>query len=126
MSLARTVQPKASLPPKESAVVVALLAGASVFAFQLVFGERLSSASQVGSGLLVLATVAWVAHAMYDRICRGAGAWLAGKPYSEHSTRLPLRPFSVARPDSRRRRARARDGGGPAGKLREPIGPDAP
>jgi hypothetical protein len=94
---------------KESAVVVALLAGAGALAFQLVFGKRLSSASQVACGLLVLATLAWVARAVHDGICAVAGAWFTGKPYRYHARCTTFCPVPGRRGTSRAVVARARE-----------------
>jgi hypothetical protein len=94
---------------KESAVVVALLAGASAFGFQLAFSERLSRASQVYAGLLVLATVAWVAYALYDGIGAVAGAWLTGKRYRYHARCTTFCPVPGRRVASRAAVVRARE-----------------
>ena len=94
---------------KESAVVVALLVCASVFAFQLVSSETLSRAARVGSGLLVLAMVGWAAYALYDGICAVAGAWLTGKPYRHLARFTTFCPAPGRRRASRAVVARARE-----------------
>jgi hypothetical protein len=94
---------------KESAVVVALLACASVFACQLISSETLPRASRVESGLLVLAMVAWAAYAVYDGICAVAGAWFTGKPYRYHGRCTTSCPVPGRRSASRAIVARARE-----------------